>query len=364
MEFSRYLQRLIDINGPMTIASFMTEALQNPEYGYYQKKVPFGSKGDFTTAPETSQLFGEMVGIWVSLLWQNMQKPSSFILLEYGPGKATMMKDIIRATSHIKKFHDSCEIHLIENSPILKDIQKKNLSDINIKICWHTDISTVPDKPAIIVANEFFDALPIHQYYKTSSGWRERMVTYSNKSGSFEFILGGALSLTKDLKKQHEKAKIGSFLEISPASCYIIKEISRYIKKNQGAALIIDYGYSSFLYQNTFQSLKNHKFNNVLENIGNADMTAHVNFIELCQVVKKEGLDCFVPISQRDFLINFGIELRLEMLLSNLSDNLKITNLTSGVNSLIDKKEMGELFKVLLIQNSNLSEVFGFKSKC
>lgn len=350
MNPDEYLKNKIKKHGAINIAEFIAETLFNPEFGYYQKSQPFGKKGDFVTAPEISQIFGELIGIWCADSWQRMGSPSNFILVEIGAGNGTLMQDLLRGTKHISGFHESFEVHMVEASYRLQQVQKERLSAYHPKIKWHEDISTLPQRNVIFVANELFDALPVHQYQKNASGWAERVVMLDG-NGNFTFGLGAKVPFSDELTRQHADAKEGAIIEICPAANTIISGMATQIKQYGGAAVIIDYGYYEYSYKSSLQALKNHKYHNILADIGSADITTLVDFVSLAKAAEKTGVAAEKLITQRDFLINMGIAQRYEMLMKKAS-NEQQQELTSSTDRLINPDKMGSLFKVLVLRHN------------
>lgn len=318
----------------MSIAEYMDLCLAHPEFGYYRSRDPFGREGDFTTAPEISQLFGEMIGIWVATIWMHLNKPERIILCEFGPGRGTLMSDLLRV-ANVLGMKDKAEIHFVETSDFLIEKQKEAVTDAK----WHSSIETVPqDAPVIFIGNEFLDALPIKQIVKTKEGWRERVVGLEH--GKLVFGLGGALS-GSDLPE----AKENEIYEFSPARENIWMEICRRIEGQTGAALMIDYGYVEAKLGNTLQAVKNHSYAGVLENPGEQDLTSHVDFGKLKQIV--DAVDLHGPVTQSEFLKSVGIEARAEKLIELNPD--KSETIKSGLKRLIHRDGMGNLFKVIAV---------------
>jgi SAM-dependent MidA family methyltransferase len=323
---------------PCSVADFMEFALTDPEHGYYTTQQPFGRSGDFITAPEVSQLFGEMIAVWCVEQWQKLGCPNAFVLAELGGGKGTLMADVLRTTRKIAPvFFDAAHVEMVEISPTLQTIQKQYINKLS-KGTWFTDTSQLSNnKPLILFANEFFDALPIEQYIKTAEGWHERGV---DRMG---FVVGATVTppiLFTD-------APVGSILEHSPATTTIFTQLCERIQQQQGAMLIIDYGYTDHALGDTLQAVKNHQYVRVLENVGKADITAHVNFAALKDIAV--GKKLFPTLStQRDFLHQYGIATRLAGLLKNASAAQQ-KELMSQYQRLVGIEAMGVLFKVLAV---------------
>lgn len=361
MSLEAHLKQLILETGPISIAKFMEEALSNPRYGYYQLKDPFGEKGDFITAPEISQIFGELIGIWCAQNWQHMGSPQEFMLVEMGPGRGTLMMDLLRGTKHIPHFHEQMEVHFIETSPALTQMQQKRFRSYKgVRFYWHTHISMLPEKPMALVANELFDALPVHQFIKTTKGWREKMVGLNDNAGKLTFMLSpDETGVTRMLSKKYTTAPEGAVVEWCPAGLMLMEEISSRLRRHKGAALIIDYGYEQPGFMETLQAVKAHHFHPVLETPGNADITAHVDFSELAEVAHNEGVKSYGPITQSDFLREMGVEIRAKTLLQH-ADEVQQNDIVSGVERLMSPAHMGELFKVLAVLSQGLPKPVGF----
>ncbi|MCB1562069.1 MAG: SAM-dependent methyltransferase [Alphaproteobacteria bacterium] len=337
-------QRIRD-NGPLNIGEFMAEALTHPQHGYYMDKDPFGRAGDFTTAPEISQMFGEMIGVWAADLWQLMGAPESFIWLECGPGRGTLSADALRATRHVPGFHEAAEIHLLEASPVLKKAQAQALA--GFKPVWHETLETLPaGKPLILIANEFLDALPIRQMLKTAKGWEERVVA-TDIGGT------GLVYASRDLTSE-DRARIpthitgtpeGTIFEFSPARDLFIKAVCRCLREHGGAALFIDYGYERSAPGETLQAVRAHEYVPVLSKPGESDISAHVDFGQLLRTARDSGVHTLGPVPQGRFLQTLGIGLRAQTLAQKAS-SVQREELEKALHRLTDSAQMGALFKV------------------
>ena len=272
------LRNIIKTDGSISVAKFMQIALSDPKYGYYQTRDPLGVQGDFITSAEISQVFGEIIGLWCVVTWQNAGRPKNIILVELGPGRGTLMADILGTTKKAsQEFTNALKVHLIETRPILKQQQEAILKDY--EITWHNDIEKIPSGPVLIIANEFFDALPIEQYVMTKNGWHQRHITVDKEHDNLSFV-------TVPIKKQEaplfpnqiSNAKIGSIFERNAISERIIKFIAERIRDNGIAALIIDYGHIQTQLGETLQAIKSHKYHNLLTDLGEIDLTSHVDF--------------------------------------------------------------------------------------
>ncbi len=387
MPLKTHIKNLIAQTGPISMSEFMRIALADAQHGYYKTREPFGTKGDFITAPEISQMFGELIGIWCADIWQKMGSPNIEIV-EIGPGRGTLMADLLRGTRKIQGFHDNIAISMVETSKRLQEIQREKLVNLHPRIKWFEDIATVPDKPLIIVTNELFDALPINQYVMQNGKWHEKMLgldgsgelafmlrpvslSLEGEGGFIQFLLQklvrnpgeGGIYLNKEAPPHPNPLPQGEgttpHIEICPEAIIIMEEISKRIKQHGGAALIIDYGYTKPEYNNTISAITSHKHHDMLENIGNADISAHVDFALLAKVAINKGMKIFGATGQGDFLRNLGIDFRAIQLTKNATEKQKQdietakTRLTGN-----GEAQMGELFKVLAVTNGVVPEGF------
>ncbi len=345
----------IAASGPISIADYMALALSHPEHGYYIKRDPLGARGDFITAPEISQIFGEMIGLWCAQMWMQLGG-GPISIVELGPGRGSLMADVLRATKTMVGFHDSISIHMVETSPTLAHTQYMRLRDDHPRIEWVDSIDELPATKTLLIANEFFDALPIKQYVMTPEGMRERKVTWDNEKQSFEFVLGDAGLM---LAKSGNAIPADTIMEHSPASRSIMRTLATRIREQGGAGLIIDYGYLGEAHHDTLQALKAHLFHPVLSDPGEADITAHVDFTSLMNITRDAGNSVGPLINQGAFLTRMGAQLRLEMLLRQATPEQK-ANLISGLERLVSPQAMGELFKVMGFVSDARLELPGF----
>ena len=327
----------IAANGPMRVSDFMSDCLLHPEYGYYTTQDPFGASGDFITAPETSQMFGELIGLSLAQSWMDQGSPTAFTLAEFGPGRGTLMADIFRATKGISGFHDAANIVLIEASPKLRAQQSMTLVGYDPQ--WIDSVEQLAPLPTYAVANEFFDALPIRQFIRDGTGWRERQLGISDHALTFGL---GAISPQPALAHRTEDTKDGDMVEECTAATAIIAPLGQRIKDHGGAALIIDYGDWRSL-GDTLQALKNHAPVDPLLHAGQADLTAHVDFEALANACPC-AYSRITP--QGVFLERLGITQRAQTLAQNMeADTLKAHVLAH--KRLTHPDEMGNLFKVM-----------------
>ncbi len=347
---------IIKKNDILTVDKYIYEALYNINSGYYMKRNPFGKNGDYITAPNISILYSEMIAIWVILFWENLKCPKKFNLIELGAGNGEMMKQIIKTFDKFPLFKNCCKINILEKSIYLKKIQKKKLKSRNIK--WLKKLNEISNIPSIFIGNEFFDSLPIKQFIKKNNEWYERNVKFS-KLTQPEF-----LDILADIKKIEKKIgfKIShkqKFIEYSPLSIKYFKVIANKINSCGGGILIIDYGYWNNNMKNTLKSIYNHKFDKVLNNFGQSDITYNLSFKLVEKILKKFNLKICGMTTQKKFLINLGILKRAEIISKNLPFSKK-ADIYFRVKRLIDKNSMGELFKVMLATKKNVNFQTGF----
>jgi len=352
------LARRIRAHGPLTVADFMAEALGHPEYGYYTTRDPLGRAGDFTTAPEISQVFGELIGLWCADLWSRMGRPDPIVLAELGPGRGTLMRDALRAARLVPEFLAAARLYLVETSPVLRRAQAKTLRDH--KPAWHETIATLPPGPLLVIANEFFDALPIRQFVKTEAGWREKLVGLSAETDDLAFALSPGITPAVALVPAALRdAPPGSVAEIGAASLSVMDGLAERLVAAGGAALVIDYGYLGPTCGETLQAVRRHQRHDPLESPGSADLTAHVDFTALAEAAHQAGAWSWGPVPQGAFLQALGIAARLERLLRQAGPG-QAADLGIAVRRLIDPAEMGTLFKVLCIAAPGLPPPAGF----
>jgi NADH dehydrogenase [ubiquinone] 1 alpha subcomplex assembly factor 7 len=352
----KLIRETIANEGPMPLDRYMALCLGHPEHGYYMTRDPFGRAGDFTTAPEISQIFGELIGIWVAQVWQLMGAPSEFSLVELGPGRGTLMNDALRATAKTQGFHEAAQIHLVETSPTLKVAQLKTLSHflaegIPERVFWHTSITTLPERPSIIIANEFFDAIPIRQFELRNGELFERSVTVEN-----DHLIYGL----KPTGQTHPTEQNRTY-ETSSARSLIARDLGSLIATHGGAALIIDYGHRKSANGDTLQAMMNHAYCSVFESPGQADITSHVDFEQLLKAFAQGGALSQPLLTQGEFLNAMGLALRTEALARKLTGEAR-DNLTRASHRLANETEMGQLFKVAAITHQALPVPYPFGS--
>lgn len=340
MSLTDHLLERIAQDGPMTVADYMTECLLHPTYGYYTTRDPFGAQGDFVTAPEISQMFGELIGLSLAQSWMDQGHPDHFVLVELGPGRGTLMVDILRATRGVRGFHDAAEIVLFEASPTLRDIQAETLNEFAPR--WVTTVADLPDAPLFLVANEFFDALPIRQFLRDGPAWRERLIGAEGESLTFGL---GTQADQVALTDRLQDTKDGDLVELCAAAIPILTVIAGRIASHGGAGLIVDYGDWHSL-GNTFQALRGHERVDPLDTPGQADLTAHVDFEPLALAARAAGCAHSRLTPQGVFLERLGITARAQALAKPLG-GAKLEMLVAAHRRLTHPDEMGNLFKLL-----------------
>ena len=337
----------IDKAGGIDLGEFISTALIHPEHGYYSNRDPLGAAGDFTTAPEISQMFGEVVGAWVIDLWMRMGSPKALNLIECGAGRGTLLADIMRVSSCVGGFVEAVQIHIIEASPLLRKKQRQALDGYDVK--WHENISDVSvDNSCIILGNEFLDALPIEQVKRGEDGWQQRIITID--SGAFKY--GWRKADKALLEMLPTKTESNQIYEVSPARNGFIDDCAKLLNKNGGAALFIDYGYIRLHYCDTLQSMKSHEFVDVLQDIGACDITSHIDFDALSKHASNQGVSVEQIITQRKFLLSLGIGARHSALKNVAESEAVAIDLDQGLKRLIATDQMGDLFKVMCFHSS------------
>ncbi len=360
-DLAKHIARLIKEAGPMPVSHFMALALGHPKHGYYMTRDPLGAQGDFTTSPEISQMFGELVGLWIAETWIAQGSPSPFILAELGPGRGTLMADALRALRSVPGLLPALDLHFVETSPVLAAIQKQNVPNAT----WHDRFNTLPQGPLYIIANEFFDALPIRQFVRMEQGWCERYVMLSKDSSddepSFEPAIMPVPQASDDmLAPAQRSAAVGSLAEVSPASVAFIDDIAQRIAQYGGAALIIDYGHTKSAVGDTLQALRAHQFVDVFEHPGEADLTTHVDFEAIALAAKAAGVVANGPIEQGTFLQALGISERAETLKVKATPD-QARDIDVAERRLTSREEMGSLFKVLALTPVGAPRPAGFE---
>jgi NADH dehydrogenase [ubiquinone] 1 alpha subcomplex assembly factor 7 len=349
------LRRMIAAEGPISVERYMALCLAHPVHGYYASRDPLGAAGDFTTAPEISQMFGELIALWAIELWGLMGQPKRLRLVELGPGRGTLMSDLLRAARVRPGFLEAIEVDLIETSTILRERQKETLAGSSVRLAWRGRFSDVPKGPALVIANEFFDALPVWQFVRTERGWCERLV---GLDADGELAFGLAPELTDGLP---QAGRPGDVLEWPGAAIELMSEIAERLVAHGGAALVIDYGYQGPAFRDTLQAVRRHAFADPLAEPGAADLTVHVDFAKLAAAAKTRGAAVHGPVLQGAFLRALGIEARAARLKGRATP-AQAAEIDSALARLTEPgpQGMGELFKAMCIAHPNLARIPGF----
>lgn len=351
----------IALAGPLTVADYMAEALGHPRHGYYVTRDPFGTAGDFTTAPEVSQMFGELIGLWCAVVWQAMGRPDPVHWVELGPGRGTLMADAQRAARGVPDFRRAARLHLVETSPVLRQVQARALAGTEAPHgpVWHAELASVPSGPIILIANEFLDALPIRQFEHTAAGWCERLVAADPQGDGLAWTLSPPMARPPMLPAAALAAPVGVIAEVSPAIIGLVDAVGRRVAETGGAALFIDYGHARSAPGDTLQAVRGHAYHDVLADPGHADVTAHVDFETVGRVGREAGAHVLGPVNQGDFLERLGIAARAEMLIATATP-AQAEAIRSARHRLTAPEAMGTLFKVVALQHRDLPTPPGF----
>jgi NADH dehydrogenase [ubiquinone] 1 alpha subcomplex assembly factor 7 len=345
------IRRIIETDGPISVADYMRLCLGHPQHGYYVTRDPFGAQGDFITAPEVSQMFGELIGAWAAAVWQRMGAPREMRLIELGPGRGTLMADALRAATALPEFAAALSVHLVETSPALRAAQESTLAGANGPVAWHTRIEEVPEGPCITIANEFVDALPVDQLVKDRDGWHMRAVGIVNDRLAF-VVSPDALPGRTEIE-----AATGSILESRHDQPIAL--LARRMARHGGAALIVDYGHAATGFGDTLQAVRGHAFADPLVDPGESDLTAQVDFAALARTARREGARAHDLVTQGGFLRRLGIEARAARLTANATSQ-QAEDIDSALARLTAADQMGDLFKVLAIADRKLGSLPGF----
>ena len=355
------IRRRIAAAGPMPVDQYMALCLGDPDHGYYTTRDPLGRGGDFITAPEISQMFGELIGLWVTALWKQMGSPAQVRMVELGPGRGTLMKDAMRAAQVVPGFREAVSIHLVEISPVLEELQERTLEPLSTPMAWHPSLSDVPDGPSIVVANEFFDALPIKQAIKGENGWHERQVGIA-ADGKLAFMMSADPIPYFDrlLPEAVRAAPKSSIFEWRADTAAF--DLGKRVADSGGAALVIDYGHIASAAGDTFQAVGRHAYADPLLAPGSVDLTAHVDFQALIRAAEAMGARGFGPIIQSRFLRRLGIETRATTLKTKASRAVS-SEIDAALARLIGhgRTGMGELFKVAAFAHPSIGTPAGFE---
>ena len=355
------IRRRITAAGPMPVGEFMTLCLTDRAHGYYTTRDPLGERGDFITSPEISQMFGELIGLWMAAVWKRMGEPGNVRVIELGPGRGTMMNDALRAAKVMPAFREAAVLHLVEISPVLQAQQEKTFEQLPVPMFWHAALREVPQGPAIIVANEFFDALPVNQAVKSERGWHERLIEI-DAVGNLAFTLAPApmAHFERLLPQRLRDAPLDSIFEWRTDT--VAMEMGRRISGDGGAALVIDYGHVKSAAGETLQAVGRHAYIDPLTAPGSIDLTAHVDFAALTRAMESMGAVSFGPLEQADFLRRLGIETRAATLKAKATP-AGAADIDTALARLIGhgRTGMGTLFKVAAYAHANLGTPPGFE---
>ncbi len=353
-----HIRAIIRTEGPISLAEYMGLALGHPRYGYYQSQTPFGAAGDFITAPEISQMFGELIGLWCVQRWRDMGSPPEFILGELGPGRGALMADALRAARIAPDFLIGARVHLVETSCSLRKCQK---AAITHPVIWHDHAADLPPLPALIIANEFFDALPIRQFQRMADGWHERMVAFDQESGQLCFALS-PVPVRADIAFPDgmRAGPPGAIAELCLAGQGIMAGLAAHVAQHGGAALIIDYGPARSAPGDSFQAVRGHGYCDPLLNPGQADLTAHVDFQSLSDAARASGCQTDGPIPQGQFLLRLGLAARAQRLSQHASLDAQAA-ISSAFHRLTGSDQMGNLFKAMALRHPALGPSPGFE---
>lgn len=338
----------------------MTDALGHPEWGYYASRDPLGRAGDFITAPEISQVFGELIGLWCANVWTSMHSPQPAALVELGPGRGTLLADALRAIKQVAPaFFAALRVHLVESSPALRQKQASALETLRLAEppTWHEEFAAVPALPSLILANEFFDALPIVQYVKSGHGWQERRVGLTAEGTAFSFMLKPAFPFGLPLGLADVTE--GDVVEVGAAGEALAARIGERLASHGGAALIIDYGHGASAAGDTLQAVRQHQFHGILDHPGETDLSHHVDFAALAKAAEAAGAEALGPIPQGLFLGRLGIDRRAESLFLGAPPD-QFQAVLGAVRRLVHPSGMGLLFKAFAIVDPKLPTPQGF----
>lgn len=349
----------IQAQGPVTVAAYMAMCLADPQHGYYVTRDPLGARGDFVTAPEVSQMFGELIGVWIAAVWRQMGSPPAVHIVELGPGRGTLISDALRAMKVVPALLAAARVRLIEISPVLTAKQQETLRGAAAPVSWHASLDDVPSGPAIVVANEFFDALPVHQAVKTAGGWRERCVG----------VDGGTLIFTADEEVAGLEARLPSSARNAPEGDIFewrdddhATALGRRIARDGGAALVIDYGHARSAVGDTLQAVGRHAFADPLATPGELDLTAHVDFEALIRAVNSSGGKAFGPITQAELLRRLGVDARAAKLKEKaLPETAARIDAALARLTGTGRNEMGALFKAAAFAHPALGAPAAFE---
>ena len=345
------IRRQIELEGPMTVAQYWAICLFDPQHGYYTTSVPIGAAGDFTTAPEISQIFGELVAAW--WLATARQNGVSAALVEIGPGRGTLMADMLRTLGKLDPLlPQTLPVHMVEVSPHLTEMQKETLKGSKFQVHWHETIASLPKSPVGIIANELFDAIPVRPFIKHGGSWHEDTISM-NDDGSFRLTAKPANLDRSLLPAGHQAQPDGTIFEYAPAREALMHGIACHINSHGGFGLFIDYGHAEPGFGDTLQAMRNHAFANLLEDPGKADITSHVDFQSLQKAAMATGLSVSAIMTQGAFLTSLGIAERAERLVQGQPQHRD--SIETAIDRLVSQQKMGNLFKVLGIAHPGVT---------
>lgn len=346
----------IALEGPMPLSRYIALCLAHPRYGYYMTRDPLGRAGDFTTAPEISQMFGELLGVWAVSVWDQLGRPAAFDLIELGPGRGTLMADMLRAGRALPGFREAARVRLVETSPVLRGVQEKTLVGCGAPVLWHGRIEEIAGGvPAIILANEFFDALPIRQFQRAEGAWRERLVGLDEAGG---LVFG----LSEPVGEITLAAQEGAIREVCPEGAAIMTALARRLVADRGALLALDYGYGRPGFGDSLQALRAHRFADPLEAPGEADLTAHVDFPALAAAAQAGGARAHPLLTQRTLLERLGIGARAAALAQRNRGQTEAIAAAFARLTGAGEGQMGTLFKALCVSSGLASAPPAFDS--
>lgn len=354
------IREMIAQDGPISLERYMALALSHPTHGYYKSRMPFGAEGDFITAPEISQMFGELIGLWSVQTWRMMGAPKPVRLVELGPGRGALMADALRAARVAPDFLDALDLHFVETSELLRESQRRALAACAFPMAWHETVEETPAGPAIFIANEFFDALPVRHYVRSEGGWRERLVGLDP-----EGRLGFGLAPEPE-PRLALAGEPGEILELGVAAAELMTHLAHRIAAQGGVLLAIDYGYGGPTRGETLQALRRHGFADPLRDPGEADLTAHVDFRALARVVRAAGAEAHGPVPQGEFLTRLGIVERAALLRrkadagQSAAIDAALARLAGGAG---EPTDMAVLFKALAVAQRGFPIPAGFETE-
>jgi NADH dehydrogenase [ubiquinone] 1 alpha subcomplex assembly factor 7 len=352
------IARRVRREGPLSVAAFMAMALHDPDYGYYTRRDPIGRGGDFITAPEISQIFGELIGVWCADLWQRIGRPDPVLVVELGPGSGALIDDFLRAAATLPEFRRALRLYLVEASPVLRAVQQRRLAATDPHFI--ASIDDLPPGPMLLIANEFLDALPIRQLVRGGADWAERVVVL-NTEDRLVFADGPEHpALTLLVPPALRALPPGSVVEIGPAAAALAAALGARLAQQPGAALFVDYGYFPSRPGPTLAALRRHQAAAVLDDPGSADLSAHVDFAVFAAAARAAGAVVYGPVTQGRFLAALGAEARLGALAAGAMPAQRAL-LGSGLKRLLDPAQMGNLFKVLALTSPGLPQPAGFE---